>query len=102
MTLTELFTAIKEENLSRGQLESYEQHLASLYAEYMIEIGSLKKERALYFLERQKPDVTDVSIRRLWDAGTNGQRLIELEANVKAVSRMLSSVKSRIYQTPNY
>ncbi len=100
--LAELFREIKDEHLGRAQLESYEQKLASLYAEYMMEIGTLKKERALYFLERQKPDVTDVSIRRVWDAIPSGQKLIEYEANVKAVSRMLSSIKSRIYQTPNY
>lgn len=98
MSLLNIIKEIKDENLTRGALEQYEQRLASLYAEMMVEIGELKKERALYFLERQKPDVSDVSIRRLWDAIPDGQRLIELEANVKAVSRMLSSIKSRIYQ----
>lgn len=99
MTLTELFTSIKESNLSRKQLEDYEQELSSLYATYQIRIGELKKERALYFLERQKPDITDISIRRLWDAIPSGQELIESEANVKAVARMYSSVRSRIYQS---
>ena len=99
MELLEIFASIKDEKLGRAQLEKYEQTLASLYAEMMIEIGSLKKERALYFLERQRPEITDISIRRLWDAIPNGQRLIELEANVKAVARMSSSIKSRIYQS---
>lgn len=98
MNIADLFREIKETNLSRAQLEKYEQQLASLYAEMMMEIGQLKKERALYFLERQRPEITDISIRRLWDAIPDGQRLIELEANVKAVGRMSSSVKSRIYQ----
>lgn len=102
MNIAEIFREIKDEKLGRAQLEKYEQQLAALYAEMMMEIGSLKKERALFFLERQRPETTDVSIRRLWDAAPNGQKLIELEANVKAVSRMLSSVKSRIYQTANY
>ena len=99
MNLITILREIKDENLTREALEKYEQMLAGLYAEYMMEIGSLKKERALYFLERQKPDVSDVSIRRIWDAIPNGQRLIELEAHVKAVSKMLGSIKSRIYQT---
>ena len=102
MNLTEIFTSIREEKLGRTQLEMYEQKLAGIYADYMIEIGSLKKERALYFLERQRPEVTDISIRRQWDAEPSGQRLIEWECNVKAISKMLSSVKSRIYQTANY
>lgn len=99
MNLKELIIAVKEENLSKGQLEEYEMKLASIYAEMMMRIGELKKERALYFLERQRPDVSDVSIRRVFDATGDGQELIELEANVKAVSRILSSIKSRIYQS---
>ena len=99
MNLIDLFREIKDEHLGRQALEKYEQKLAGLYAEMQVEIGSLKKERALYFLERQRPEVTDISIRRQWDAIPNGQRLIELEANVKAVARMYSSVRSRIYQS---
>lgn len=100
--LAEILRAIKYEHLGRAELEKYEQSLASLYAEMMIEIGSLKKSRALYFLERQRPETTDISIRRIWDATQDGQQLIENEANVKAVGKMLSSIKSRIYQSPNY
>jgi len=99
MNLTEIFKGIREDKLNRSDLEMYEQKLAGIYSDYMLEIGSLKKERALYFLERQRPEITDISIRRLWDASQNGQRLIELEANVKAVARMSSSIKSRIYQS---
>lgn len=99
MNLLGILQEIKEQNLSKGQLETLEQRLSALYAEYQLEIADLKKERALYFLERQKPEVSDVSIRRLWDAGTNGQRLIECEHSVKAVAKMLSSIKSRIFQT---
>lgn len=97
-SLAEILKSVREENLSRGQLESYEQQLSGLYAEMMIELAEKKKERALYFLERQRPETSDVSIRRLFDASVDGQRLIELEAYVKAVSKMLSSIKSRIYQ----
>ena len=102
MYLLNILKEIKDENLTRGALEQYEQKLSGLYAEMMIEIGALKKERPLFFLERTKPDVSDVSIRRMWDAIPDGQRLIEQEANVKAVSKMLGSIKSRIYQTANY
>lgn len=99
-TLAEILKSVREENLSRGALEKYEQALAGIYADYMLEIGALKKERALFILERTNPETPDVKIKRLWDAGTPGQRLIELEANVKAVSTMTRSVRSRIYQSP--
>lgn len=98
--LAEIIKAVRDEHLSKGMLESYEMHLSNLYAQYMVRIGEIKKERALYFLERQKPDVSDVSIRRVFDATGNGQELIELEANVKAVARLASSIRSRIYQSP--
>ena len=96
--LSDLFREIKEQNLGRAALEKYEQQLAALYAEIMLDIGSLKKERALYFLARQRPETTDISIRRTFDGTPSGQRLIELEVSVKAVARMYSSVRSRIYQ----
>lgn len=98
MNLSEILSKVREERLSRADLEMYEQTLANLYATMMVRIGELKKERALYFLERQRPEVTDISIRRLWDAIPLGQELIGLECDVKAVARMASSVRSRIYQ----
>lgn len=97
--LTQLFREIRESNLSRGALESYEQQLSYIYSETMLRVGELKKERALFILERTNPETPDIKIKRLFDANTLGQELIEKEASVKAVSRMLSSVRSRIYQS---
>lgn len=97
--LSKLFKSIREENLSRGMLEQYEQQLSGTYAEMMVEIGSLKKEKALFILERTNPETPDVKIKRLFDGNPNGQRLIELEANVKAVGTMMRSIRSRIYQS---
>lgn len=99
MNLKDILIAVKESSLSKGQLEQYEQQLAGIYADMMVAIGEGKKERALYFLERQKPDVSDISIRRLFDATPIGQTLIENEHNVKAVGTMIRSVRSRIFQT---
>jgi hypothetical protein len=101
MNLTEIFSAIKEESLSRGQLENYEQDLASVYAEMMMSIATLKKARALFLYSRgqEHPELPAVKIKMTWDATDEGLKLIELESQVKAVSRILSSVKSRIYQS---
>jgi hypothetical protein len=100
MSLFDLFSAIKEENLTRDRLEAYEQQLSVLYAEYMLRIATLKKSRAMYFYakEVEHPELPDVKIRRLFEVTDEGQELIQKEAEVKAVSRMLSSIKSRIYQ----
>ncbi len=99
--LSEILSAVKEENLSKGQLELYEQKLAALYADYMMRIATLKKARAMYFYakEQSNPELPDVKIKRVWDATDDGLELIQKEAEVKAVSRVLSSIKSRIYQT---
>lgn len=102
MTLTELLTAVKESNLSKGQLEEYEMRLASLYGDYMTRIGELKKSRALYFLANERdPEgqkLPDVKVKRIYEGTPDGQELLGLESDVKAVSRVLSSIKSRIYQ----
>lgn len=102
MTLPEILKAVRESNLSKGQLESYEQHLAALYADLMVRIGELKKSRALYFLANEKDaegkKMPDVKVKRIYEGTPEGQELIESEANVKAVSRVLSSLRSRIYQ----
>jgi len=98
MNLAEILKSIKEQNLSKGKLEEYEQDLASLYATMMMRIGELKKEKAIYILERTNPETPDIKNKRLWEAGTKGQELIELEANVKAASQMMRSVRARIYQ----
>ena len=101
MNLTETFQAIKEERLDRTALEKYEQELSAVYADMMVEIGRLKKARALYFysMEQEHPELPDIKIRRVWDATDDGMKLIQYENEVKAVAKMLSSIKSRIYQT---
>lgn len=100
MSLLELLKEIKEENLTRDRLEAYEQQLSYLYAEYMMRIATLKKSRAMYFYakEQEHPELPDVKIKRIWESTDEGLELIQKESEVKAVSRMLSSIKSRIYQ----
>lgn len=97
--LKDILLAVREEHLSKAMLEQYEQQLAALFADMQMAIGEGKKERALFFLERQRPEVSDISIRRLFDATPIGQTLIENEHNVKAVGTMIRSVRSRIFQT---
>jgi len=104
MNLADLFLEIKDERLSRGALESYEQRLAHLYGEYMLRIATLKKAEALFFYakEQQNPELPDIKIKRIWKASDEGIDLTQKEIEVKAISKILSSIRSRIYQTPNY
>ena len=104
MNLHEVLTAVREENLSRGQLEDYEQKFTALYSDYMMKIAGLQKAESLYFysMEQQHPELPDVKIKRAWRATDDGIELRQKEVEVKVIAKNLSSIKSRIYQTPNY
>ena len=97
MELLELFTAVKEEHLSKDQLEKYRDTLSSLYADMQIEMAGIEKGEAIYFYEKTAPDVTDISIKRAWSASNMGQRKILLSRYLKATEKILSSLKSRLY-----
>lgn len=98
MELIDLFKAVKEQHLSKGQLEAYEQQLAHLFADMNLEMAEIEKEEAVFFYERTKPDVSDISIKRAWRVTEKGQRQILLKRYLAATSKVLSSIKSRIYQ----
>ncbi len=97
MNLKDLFTAVKEHNLTKTDLEKYHTELTSLYAQMLLEIAEKEKLEALFFLEKTSPEVTDVSIKRTWRGTTDGLRLIELKSFAKATEKVLSSLKNRMY-----
>lgn len=100
ISLKDLIVAVKEERLTKDQLESYHSQLSSLYAEMQLETAIVEKEKALFF-ERVKasyPDSSDISIKRQWLAGAKGQREIELKRYLLATKELISSLKSRIYK----
>ena len=102
--LTDVLLAIKESNLSRAQLEQFEQTFTALYSEYMMRIAVLQKAESLYFgsMEQQHPELPDVKIKRMWRVTDDGLELRQKETEVKVIAKNLSSIKSRIFQTPNY
>lgn len=97
--LTDLFDAVKEKNLTKTQLESYRDELTNLFASMMIEMADCEKEEAIFFSKAKEanPDLTDVAIKRSWRSSDAGLRLIVLNRYQKAVEKVLSSLKSRIY-----
>lgn len=97
MTLLELFQAVKEETLTKTDLEKYRDALSNLYAEMQIEMATIEKSEAMYFYNRTNPETTDISIKRQWKATPDGQRQILLNRYLKATEKVLSSLKSRIY-----
>lgn len=99
--LATLLNEVKEQNLTKTQLEAYHTDLTNLYGQMMLEVATLEKAEALYFLENKKDaegkERTDISIKRMWRGTDKGQRLIELKSFEKAITKVLSSLKNRIY-----
>jgi len=97
--LLDTFEAVKEKDLPEAKLEEYSNTLTSLYADMMVRIAELKKSRAMFFYKEldAHPEMADVRVKRIWEVTDEGQELIKLEQYVKAASRVLSSIKSRLF-----
>lgn len=97
MKLTELFEAVKEETLSKDQLEQYRDQLAQLYAQMKLEYSELEKKEALFMLSRENDGVS-VAMRKLkWKATNEGQRMIDLKNYMSGTNKIIDSLKSRLY-----
>ncbi len=96
MNLRELLEAVKEKHLSKDQLESYRDDLSNLYAAMQLELADIRKEKALFMFESALKTVSSKEVA--WGADPRGQREIELAHYSKGVEKVLSSLKSRLYQ----
>lgn len=114
MNLSELIIAVKEEGLTKSQLEQYHTEITYLDNLMRLEIAPLEKEEALFFSEEKgitKDDITnvnnggifrfkdktDIEIKRKWRATEKGQRQIELSHYLKVTPKLLQSCKTRLY-----
>lgn len=93
--LTLLMEAVREPNLTKSQLEEYHQQLTDLFAQLQIALGELEKEEARFYDTCEEKSA--VAAERKWDASPQGQLLIERKRQDKALSKLLSSVKHRVY-----
>lgn len=95
-TLNEALEKVKDETLTKSQLESYHTKLSNLLSDIKLEIGKWKKERAL-FIAKNVPKDSIAAKKSEWEASINGQRLLELESYDAAIRVQLGSLKSRLY-----
>ena len=95
MKLTDLIQAVKEPNLSKQQLEDYRDALASLSAEMSLEMAEIEKAEAVYLDASEEPKA--VFSQRKWDVTEKGQRQITLKHSLRAIDKLYSSIKSRLY-----
>lgn len=95
MTLKELLECVKEQSLDREQLEEYRDQIVDLFAKMMFQLADLEKLEALFM--NLNPDKSVAQRKIEWKASPEGQRLIELKRYSVATSKLLDSLKSRIY-----
>ena len=97
--LKTLLEAVKDEKLSKEQIEQYHAELIHLFSAVMLERSDLLKKEAFYFMElkRANPDESDQSIKRKWRVEPAGQRLLELDAYKMILPKEIESCKTRIY-----
>ena len=96
MTIKEIILRIKEGNLSREQLEEYYDSLTVLYAEMNYRMGEVTKEEALFLADCKEKTKTGAD--RLWLITPLGQEQITLKYNIRALEKLVASVKHRIYK----
>jgi|SRR3990167_820429 len=96
MKLEDLIRAVREEGLTKDQLENYRNSLSDLFAQMMLEMASLEKEEAL-FMNGKGAEVSVAQRKIEWKATPSGQRLIVLKRYQLATKELLNSLKSRLY-----
>ena len=95
MKISDVAKSIKEQNLSKDVLENYYSELTSLYTEMELKMAVLEKEEAIYLNECEEK--TRSGAERIWFAGVQGQEQIDLKHNIRAIEKLMSSIKHRIY-----
>ena len=96
MTLGELLQKVKEQNLTKTELEQYRDELARLFAELQLEMSDLEKDEAIFMSERADGE-TAISRRITWKATQGGLRLITLKRYASATKTMMTSLRDRLY-----
>ena len=99
MNLSEILSKVREERLSRADLEMYEQKLSALKSQYELRKAELEKMEFRFKGAEHRKEQSGVKIEIEWKNTPEGQELIDIKGNIRAVSPMLSSIKSRIYQS---
>lgn len=110
--LTEMIEAVKEENLTKDQLEKYHTEITYLDNMIRMEVAPIEKDEALYFQSNKQNIIhsnspngfipvirerSDIEIKRMWRATEQGQRQIELNHYLKITPKLLQSIRTRLY-----
>ncbi len=97
MKISDIAKEVREGNLSKDRLESYYDDLTGLYAQLEERMGELEKKEAIFLNECGEK--TRAGAEMKWNITVEGQESIETKHNIRALSKLLSSIKHRIYNT---
>lgn len=95
--LIDLIHKVKQENLTKSDLEALYTHLCTLKAEYHLKLSDLKREEAKYILESE--EISAVAKKDAWRGSEAGMELIKASEEVKAVGQLAMSVKNRLFSS---
>lgn len=96
ITLIEAIQAVREQNLTKTQLEDYRDKISLLLAELQIEAADLEKDEALFMAERENGE-SAISRKITWKSTQAGQRLIVVKRYISAVKTLMTSLRDRLY-----
>ena len=96
ITIQDIIKSVKEQNLDKYQLENYASMLDVLQAEYELQLADIEKAEAMFLANCGEK--TRAGATTKWEASEQGQKGIELKRQLRAISKLASSVKTRIYQ----
>ncbi len=99
MTIQDLLTAVKQENLDKWALEKYHDEATHLFADMQMSMGDLERQEALFFQKPEFAEDTDIAIKRKWKASVQGQRMIEVKNGLRALSKELSGLRHKLFNT---
>lgn len=94
-TLHDLFLAVKENNLSKDQLEGLHKEMSEVKADKLLQLADVEKKKAVFML--QDPEKTGIAKKRAWDGSPDGLIEIDLKAQIRAITTHLKSLQSRLY-----
>lgn len=96
MNIQDIILKIEEGNLTKNELEDYSSMLDVLGAKLELNLADIEKEEAMFLANSDEK--SRAGAERAWNATLAGQNEILLKRQLRAISKLASSVKTRIFQ----
>jgi hypothetical protein len=94
-SLEDVLAAVRDENLPLPMLEKFRDTLIHFKTDLLKSVATYKKQKALFLM--RDPESSAIARKMAWDASDEGQRLIDLEADLRGLPDEIDALMSRIY-----